>query len=180
MEPLFKPLFLSAEEASHLLQSLNGYKDWSRGKFIAHQVPRDEMWFGPFPYKFSQRTLQPIDWTTELVELRARVEAFCGSEFNSVLLNRYRDGKDSVDWHADDEPEMSRLHPIASISLGGERIFTIKENGSHKTVKYPLSHGSIIVMPPGFQATHKHRIPKTTKNVGMRINLTFRHMKQPG
>lgn len=172
--------FLSAAEADALLTALVKLP-WSRGTFMGHPVPRDEVWMGPYPYKFSSRTLSPVSWTPEIEALRDRIQAVYGGEYNSVLLNRYRDGGDSVSWHADDEPEMDSQHPIASVSLGACREFLVRDNNTRKVQPpFLLSPGSLLIMPVGFQQSYQHSIPKMKTSTGERINLTFRRMFSRG
>ena len=108
------------------------------------------------------------------------MEPPCGVVFNGVLLNRYRTGRDSVSWHADDEPEFGERPVIASVSFGGTRTFQLK----HKTRKelkasIELTHGSLLIMRGGTQANWLHQIPKTAKQVEERLNLTFRAIVAP-
>jgi alkylated DNA repair dioxygenase AlkB len=109
-----------------------------------------------------------------LLDVKRRVEERCGSEFNTVLLNLYRDGKDSVAWHSDDEPELGKEPVIASVSLGAERDFMLRRKDQHdRQLKLLLPHGSLLVMQGGTQADWEHCLPKRTLS-GPRINLTFR------
>lgn len=170
--------FLTFDEAQSLLDSLDTLP-WSRGKFMGSPVPRDEVWIGPYPYTFSQRTLQPQPINPEIGQLQQKIEEAFGGHYNSVLLNRYLRGKDGVPWHADDEDEMDGAHPIASVSLGAARKFVIRETESKNAkTTFVLANGSLIIMPPGFQETHQHCVPKTKAVIGTRINLTFRRMIQ--
>lgn len=172
---------LSREEADALLLAL-ARLPWERGTFMGKPVPRDEVWMGPYPYKFSGRVLHPVSWTSQIEALRDRIQAGYGGEYNSVLLNRYRDGKDSVDWHADAEPEMDSQHAIASVSLGACRRFQIRANNTGKIDTFLLSSGSLLIVPAGFQQKYRHSLRKETKAeerkapAGERINLTFRRM----
>lgn len=103
------------------------------------------------------------------------MEAAAGCAYNSVLANLYENENDSVGWHADDEPEMSAAHPIASLSLGAERRFEMR-HGAAPPVALALAHGSLLVMAAGMQQEWRHRVPKSRQACGARINLTFRHM----
>ena len=141
-------------------------------------VPRMEVWVADHPYTYSRRTYQPRHWTPTLVRIREDIEATTRTKFNSVLVNRYESGSDSVGWHADDEPEMSQEHPIASLSLGATRSFQIRR-GNRPIQTIELGHGSLLVMHAGMQKEWKHQIPKTKKPCGPRINLTFRWMNFP-
>jgi alkylated DNA repair dioxygenase AlkB len=116
------------------------------------------------------------EWTPELLEVKARVEAACGISFDSVLLNYYRDGNDSVSWHSDTLPSSGKHHAIGSVTFGETRIFKVR----HKTRKdiaqltIPLTHGSFLLMGETMQYHYEHHVPKTTRKIGPRINLTFR------
>ena len=137
-----------------------------------------EIWIADHPYTYSGRTYDPTPWTPTLLNIKKSIEAATSSQFNSVLLNRYESGSDSVGWHADDEREMSREHPIASLSLGATRNFQMRRgDGPVQTIK--LGHGSLLVMRAGMQQEWKHRVPKTKKPCGRRINLSFRWMNFP-
>jgi alkylated DNA repair dioxygenase AlkB len=178
----FIPDFLEPETADQAFTTLLAEIPWERrttemyGKNVP--VPRMEVWVADYPYTYSQRTYQPTPWTPTLVKLKADIESATGTKFNSVLLNRYESGSDSVGWHADDEPEMSGEHPIASLSLGAARSFQIRK-GDGPIQTFELGHGSLLVMHTRMQQKWKHRVPKTKKPCGTRINLTFRWMNFP-
>lgn len=178
----FIPNFLNQETADQAFATLLTEIPWERrtaemyGKEVP--VPRMELWMADHPYTYSHRTYQPRPWTPALVKIRTDIEAATRTKFNSVLLNRYESGSDSVGWHADNEPEMSAEHPIASLSLGATRSFQMRKgDGAIQTIE--LEHGSLLVMHAGMQQEWKHRVPKTRKPCGPRINLTFRWMNFP-
>ena len=115
-------------------------------------------------------------WTPMLLEIKAAVEKITEITFDRVLLNLYRDGKDSVAWHSDNLPADGKYHHIASVTFGDTRIFKVR----HKTRKdiqqidIPLTHGSLLLMGETMQAHYEHHVPKTARAIGPRINLTFR------
>ncbi|WP_426329038.1 alpha-ketoglutarate-dependent dioxygenase AlkB family protein [Pedobacter sp. R-06] len=121
------------------------------------------------------------EWTPILQEIKQAIENTCGISFDRVLLNLYRDGKDSVAWHSDTLPADGKHHHIASVTFGDTRIFKVR----HKIRKdiagldIPLTHGSFLLMDENMQDHYEHHVPKTTRNVGPRINLTFR-ISEPG
>jgi alkylated DNA repair dioxygenase AlkB len=127
-------------------------------------------------YTYSGVTLEARPWTAELQDIRSQVEAAAGISFNAVLLNQYRDGKDSVGWHSDDEPDLGTNPVIASVSFGGTRRFIMR----HKTrddidrVELALGHGSMLIMGGATQHHWQHHVPRTARPVGTRVNLTFR------
>jgi len=110
--------------------------------------------------------------------IKNEIEEVCQENFTTVLLNYYRDGKDSNGWHADNEKELGRNPVIASVSFGAERSFHLQHNTikEHK-LKITLEHGSLLIMKGSTQHFWKHQIPKTAKIIGSRINLTFRIIK---
>jgi alkylated DNA repair dioxygenase AlkB len=180
MNLLFIESFLTVKDAEGLLASLQSLP-WTRGKFMGSAVPREEVWIGPYAYKFSGRTLEARAWTPEVEAIRDRIHARYGGNYNSVLLNRYANERDSVSWHSDDEPEMDSEHPIASLSLGASRTFLIRAIANKKAIEpHVLTSGSMLVMPPGFQQRYQHCLPKSKAPCGPRINLTFRRMKLGG
>lgn len=130
------------------------------------------------PYSYSNIVMQPHKWNPLLVLIKNEIEEVCGENFTTVLLNYYRDGRDSNGWHADNEKELGRNPVIASVSFGTERYFQLQHNilKEHK-LKIKLEHGSLLIMKGTTQHFWKHQIPKTTAAVGPRINLTFRIIK---
>lgn len=122
-----------------------------------------------------------LKWTNVLLEIRADVEKACGISFDRVLLNYYRDGNDSVAWHSDTLSADGKHHLIGSVTFGEKRIFKVR----HKTCKnktlldIPLTHGSLLLMGENMQENFEHHVPKTSKKIGPRINLTFR-ISEPG
>ena len=145
------------------------------GKLIP--VPRLEAWVADegLDYTYSGIHHDPDPWIDELVELRDLSSSHTGTRFNSVLCNLYRDGSDGVDWHADDEPEFGQMPVTASLSLGATRRFDLRRVDDHSIkVELELHHGDLVIMSGTTQTLWRHRVPKTKKPVGERINLTFR------
>ena len=130
------------------------------------------------PYSYSNITMQPHPFSSELDELRRQIQNIAQIQFTTCLLNLYRDGQDSNGWHSDDEKELGLNPPIASISLGTPRFFHLKHK-TNKDLKHKilLEHGSLLLMTGPTQHFWKHQIPKTAKPIGERINLTFRVIK---
>jgi alkylated DNA repair dioxygenase AlkB len=127
-------------------------------------------------YRYSGVDNVALPWTATLLEIKNRIEAVEG-HYNYCLLNRYRDGQDSMGWHADDEPEMGNI--IGSLSLGATRKFRIRHNLSRKTQTFLAGHGTLIIMAGTMQQHWQHSVPKTKLPVGERINLTFRQIAKP-
>jgi alkylated DNA repair dioxygenase AlkB len=133
-------------------------------------TPRLTCWYGD-----TDRIAGTLPWTPDLQEIREKVEPLAGIRFNSVLLNYYRDGNDSVAWHSDKESIMGSQPVIASVSFGQVRSFDIRRKTDHAE-KYSimLEHGSFLLMKSGLQEHWEHRIAKSAKVMKARINLTFR------
>lgn len=130
-------------------------------------------------YRYSGLELRAKPWPPFLEELRRRAGETASRSFNSALCNLYRDGADSMGWHADDEQELGPEPVIASISLGAERRFLIRPRGGGKSIRLELSPGSLLVMSGRSQVDYQHSLPKTRRPVDPRINLTFREVLSP-
>ncbi|NMH60379.1 alpha-ketoglutarate-dependent dioxygenase AlkB family protein [Alteromonas ponticola] len=174
--------WLSQEMADELMQKLKGGINWQQESITLygkrHRVPRLQAWHGDSEclYQYSGLTLEPKPWDTPLTFLKNRCESLIGSRFNSVLLNWYRNGQDSMGLHADDEPELGRQPVIASVTLGAERAFIFKHRTLSQRHTITLHHGSLLIMAGSTQQHYLHGINKTVKPVGDRINLTFRYI----
>ena len=176
-----KPGFFTKAECEALIPSLKTNIRWNQetiqmyGKLL--NTPRLTAWYGDNSktYAFSGKKYDPYPWTDELLFIKSRVDAATGINFNSVLLNLYRNGNDSVAWHADDEPELGVNPVIASVSFGQIRRFDIRHK-TDKKQKYSveLENGSLLIMKGDLQHQWEHQVPKSAKALGERINLTFR------
>jgi len=138
--------------------------------------PRLSAWYGDARYSYSGMTLEPQPFTPLQLEIKQAVEQASGQRFNSVLLNYYRDGQDSMGFHSDDEKELGRNPVIASVSFGDPRTFILKHKRLPKTVKLALGDGSLLVMAGALQHHWRHGINKEKSACGPRVNLTFRHI----
>lgn len=140
--------------------------------------PRLTAWYGDAgkTYSYSGTRLTPTPWTDTLSTLRDEVARIADARFNSVLANLYRDGNDGVGWHADNERELGTNPVIASVSLGATRRFDLKHRDTGELVRVDLPAGSLLVMSGQSQHKWVHRIAKTKKLCGERINLTFREI----
>ena len=136
--------------------------------------PRLTAWHGDKRYSYSGLTLEPAPWTPLLAEIRDAISAACGHAFNSVLLNLYRHGGDSMGMHSDDEPELGLNPVIASLSLGATRTLVFKHKRDKETFKLDLHHGSLLVMAGATQHHWQHGINKAPSITQPRLNLTFR------
>jgi alkylated DNA repair dioxygenase AlkB len=141
-----------------------------------HPQPRLTAWHGDAAYSYSGLTLAPEPFSPLLETLRSAVEAVTGHRYNSVLLNYYRDGRDSMGMHSDDEPELGPAPAIASLSLGATRTFVLRHKQTGQTVKLDLPDGSLLLMAGALQRHWLHGINKTARSVAPRLNLTFRYI----
>ena len=141
-----------------------------------HLQPRLSAWYGEKAYAYSGLHLQPTPFTPLLVTLRDAVEAATGHAFNSVLLNYYRNERDSMGMHSDDEPALGPRPAIASLSFGEARTFILQHKHTRQTVRVPLTDGSLLLMAGDTQQNWLHGINKMTKSLQARINLTFRNI----
>ncbi len=141
-----------------------------------HLQPRLTAWHGEAAYTYSGLRLEPLPFTPLLLELKHAVEAACGQRFNSVLLNYYRNERDSMGMHSDDEAELGQQPVIASLSFGAARTFILRHKGTKQTLKLGLNDGTLIVMSGNTQKHWQHGINKSTRAIGPRLNLTFRYI----
>ncbi|ESU26436.1 hypothetical protein FLJC2902T_29230 [Flavobacterium limnosediminis JC2902] len=177
----YYPNFFTENEANALFRQLLTDIQWQQDDITVfgktYQQPRLTAFFGNEgkPYSYSNITMQPHSWNELLIKIKSKVEVTTGHTFSSVLLNLYRDGRDSNGWHADNEKELGQNPIIASVSFGEKRVFQLK----HNTIKdlkqnITLDNGSLLLMKGTTQHYWKHQIPKTAKPINQRINLTFR------
>jgi len=177
---LWRPAFQPAE-ADELLSLLRTRIDWQQENIVIfgerRRVPRLVAWHGDpgTAYTYSGTAHEPLPWIPELQRVRHRAEELTGYRYNSVLLNLYRDGRDGMGWHADDEPELGREPVIASVSRGATRRFKLRHCRSRFAAStLDLAHGDLLLMAGQTQHAYVHAVPKTARLVGERVNLTFR------
>lgn len=174
------PHWLALESAAAALARLINEVAWMQDTIRTpggvKPLPRLTAWQGDAGtvYIYSGIRNVPQPWTPTVLELRAAAEAASGARFNSVLLNRYRSGDDSMGWHADREPELGSAPVIASVSLGVARRFDFRHNVTGTLRSFELTSGSLLVMREQTQTQWRHRVPKDPGVRGERINLTFR------
>ena len=178
----FAPAWLAAGEADALFAALRDAIAWEthRIRLFGREVdsPRLSCWIGDpgAVYTYSRTRFEPRPWPAALAPVRSRLREALGVDFDSVLANRYRDGRDRMGWHSDDEPELGPCPVIASVSLGAARRFLLKPRGGGAAVGLSLPHGSLLVMAGETQARWRHALPGTARPAGERINLTFRRI----
>jgi alkylated DNA repair dioxygenase AlkB len=183
----FYATFFSQKESFDFLNALSKEIQWGQksirlfGRSILE--PRLTAWYGDpsAVYAYSGVTMAPHPWIPTLIKIKSRIETACKTPFNSVLLNLYRNHRDSMGMHSDDEKELGPQPIIASVSFGDARRFVMKQktqkNSPSKT--FWLSSGSLLIMRGETQKLWKHGIPKESQICGPRINLTFRTILTP-
>lgn len=180
----YYPNFFDSEKATQLFNEILSVTPWQQDEITifgkTHNQPRLTAFYAnnTIPLKYSNITMIPLLFNECLLAIKTKIETEINFEFSSCLINLYRNGNDSNGWHADNEKQLGKNPIIASLSLGAERYFLLK----HRTIaglkhKILLEHGSLMVMKEETQHYWLHQIPKTKKQVGKRINLTFRLLK---
>ncbi len=174
--------FFSIKEANFLFNQLAKTIEWEQkqirlfGKLIAQ--PRLTAFYGDAHknYTYSGLFWEAKAWTDDLLKIKLRIEEVCKESFTSVLMNYYRNGEDSMGWHADDEKELGSNPIIASISFGETRSFQMRHRFDRNTekVNIPLTNGALLIMEGSTQHFWQHQIPKSKNSLKPRINLTFR------
>lgn len=183
-EIMYYPAFFDKKEADEIYEELMNSIPWQQDEITVygknHLQPRLTALYGNEgkSYSYSNIKMEPHPWNLLLQKIKLKIESTTGTTFTTVLLNHYRDGKDSNGWHADNEKELGINPVIASLSFGAERNFQLKHNSNKELRKsIILEHGSLLLMKGSTQHFWKHQIPKTAKPIGPRINLTFRFIK---
>lgn len=187
MQPdiLHKKEFLTEEESQALFDWIMENIQWTQVQYPKYnktiKTPRLTTCFGfhteEIPSDF--HGYKPEAIPDGLKAIKKKVEQYCGSDFNYILMSLYRDGNDSISYHSDDERFLGKNPTIASLSLGQERRFHLKHKETKERHSYDLSNGSLIVMQGNTQHDWLHAVPKSKKPLGMRINMTFRKMVLP-
>jgi len=172
----YRPALFNKEESDYLLTKFISDAPWQQRTQTMWDkqvlTPRLTAWYGE---RLEEET---ISWTPELLMIKEKVESLCGVTFNSVLLNYYRDGNDSVAWHSDKESKLGKRPVIASVTFGQVRSFNIRRKTDHKEIySVRLEHGSFLMMKAGLQEEFEHRVAKSNRPMKPRINLTFRIVK---
>jgi alkylated DNA repair dioxygenase AlkB len=173
--------FYAKAKSQQLMSQLLATVPWQQEtlNFGGRQVliPRLQAWYGDVAanYGYSGLRLTPLPWTPALLDIKTAIEKRFDVRFNSVLLNYYRNGQDSVAWHSDNEPALGPDPLIASLSLGAERRFELKHrDGKTPKINIELADGSLLLMGSGLQRHWSHQLPKQAWITQPRLNLTFR------
>jgi alkylated DNA repair dioxygenase AlkB len=176
--------FFSSEESDQLMAALKTDVEWRQEPILIYgkkvMQPRLTAWYGDAnaSYRYSGIEMKSLPWIPALTLIRNRIQQQTGFEFNSVLLNQYRDGKDSMGWHRDNEPELGNSPVIASVSFGTSRRFLFRKYREHdQKMEIMLGHGSLLIMKGETQTYWEHSIPKMMRVTDARINLTFRWVR---
>lgn len=176
--------FMGSTLADALFSELSQHDGWRQDKLTMFRrqipIPRLHRWFADQgqSYSWSGITMQAERFPSSLDDMRKELETRTGIWFNTALANLYRDGNDSVSWHADDEPELGPKPLIASLSLGAPRKFRMRRRDDHaERFELTLTHGSMLVLGGDMQHWWEHCVPKTRKPVPPRINVTFRSIR---
>lgn len=182
---LLKEDFISADEAHELMQKLINSTNWRHERVVvwgkSHFQPRLIAWFGDQSYSYSGATLDPNPWTNTLMHIKEKIELITNSNFNSVLLNLYRNGQDCMGAHSDNEAELGQEPEIASVSLGATRKIRFiprDKNSSLRAFNLPLVTGSLLIMKGTTQKNWLHEIPRQPSIAEPRLNLTFRYIRK--
>ena len=174
--------FFNEEHSDMLFNILKSETRWVQNDIVIfgkkYKIPRLNDWYGSVDMNYSNINFEAKPLTKTLDQIRKKIEKETSSKYNSVLMNLYRNGNDSMGWHSDDENIYNPIAPIASLSLGGSRWMKVKKKTKKglgkKTLKLRLDTGDLIIMKYPTQEMLKHAIPKSSMNIDERINLTFR------
>ena len=178
----YAPSFFDTEASDLYFTQLLDQVAWKQEKIRMFgkemPLPRLTAWYGDKGYTYSGLKNEPQPWLPVLLQLKQEIEAATSHTYNSVLLNLYQTGQNSMGWHSDDEPELGPEPVIASVSFGAARQFGFRHRykKSLKNVYLPIDHGSLLLMQGPTQHYWQHTISKTSKPVSHRINLTFRNI----
>jgi alkylated DNA repair dioxygenase AlkB len=175
--------FLNLQAQESLKQHLWENYNWEQPELTVfgktHPIPRLAAWVADvevgFDYSGVKHEIQ--SWSVELLQVKHQIEKLTGEDYNSVLLNAYRDGTDKMGWHSDNETALGVDPKIASLNLGVTRRFDLRNMKEPKDeVKVHLEPGSLLFMGSGVQENYKHQVPQQKRVDGLRINLTFRNV----
>lgn len=178
------PGYFAPHQSNDYFATLLKEVPWKQEPIILYgkeiMQPRLTCWFGDpaKSYGYSGIVLKANPWSKTLKDIKQKIEIAAKVNFNSVLLNLYRNEKDSVSWHRDNEPELGRNPVIGSVSFGATRTFQLRHfHLKHLKKSVELTHGTLLVMKGRTQVCWEHCLPKRSRPLGMRINLTFRMIK---
>lgn len=175
---LYKGFFDEIGDILSVLDTVNFSQNKIKMFGNEFDVPRLEAWFGNQAYTYTGVNLRPQNFPKWLMDIQLKITKITGHKFNSVLINKYRCGKDYVSWHQDNEPELGADPVIASLSFGATRRFRLRNlTDKNRLIEANLNHGDLLVMGPGIQHNWQHEAPKSKKVQDVRYNLTFRDLQ---
>lgn len=184
-ELLYFPAFYTKEAADTYFGQIRAEAQWKQETIQMYGrnllTPRLTAWYGEAGahYQFSGTKFEPHAWLDSLRDIKRDINRVEPASFNSVLLNLYRNGNDSVSWHTDAEPELGINPIIASVNFGASRRFMLRRIDDHsRKMELVLKHGSLLIMKGELQHHWQHQVPKTSQAIGERINLTYRFIYQ--
>ena len=178
--------FFSTTESDFYFSNLKAHIPWRQDNIIiagrSIAIPRLQAWYGDpeAHYGYSGLALVPLPFLPSLLSIKQKIEGILQLEFNSLLANLYRDQRDSVGWHSDNEDGLGRNPAIASVSFGETRRFSLKPKNKNKnknksgTLHLDLGHGDLLLMAGNTQHLWQHQVGKSQQICKERINLTFR------
>lgn len=146
------------------------------------KIPRLQAWMSDKDIQGATlyQSSNPIPWSNEVLLIKNKLEKITNFKFDYVLINYYRDGKDSISYHGDSEAIGENKNVICGVTVGAQRKFVMrhvewKKRGIEKK-EFLLSNGSLIIMKgDNTQKFWQHSVPKTSRVMFPRFNLTFRH-----
>jgi alkylated DNA repair dioxygenase AlkB len=174
--------FFSKEESDYYYETLLHQTKWREYEMVMYDKvvtsPRMIAWYGEKENTGASSLY--TEWPKELITIRNKVEEETKLDFNAVLLNLYRNGKDGVSWHSDKEHNTGKNPIIASVTFGETRMFRLRHKFRKEIpqVNIPLHHGSFLLMAGTTNSFWQHEVPKTARDVFPRINLTFRRVNR--
>ncbi|MBB1371940.1 alpha-ketoglutarate-dependent dioxygenase AlkB [Pseudoalteromonas sp. SR45-4] len=175
---------LSAQKSLDLFYYLQQNLCWQQPNVTVYNktgpIPRLQCFISEnnIEYGYSHSKLIVEPWPDVLLAMRKRLERHLNQPLNSLLVNYYRDGNDTMGWHSDDEAELGHQPTIVCISLGAERVLKLKHKASNKVTNLKLRSGSCLIMSGNSQRDYQHAIAKQTTLAHPRISLTFRLIKR--
>lgn len=164
------------ENPNELLNTLWNGLSWEKRE----DAPRRETWSNDYNRSYTygkgagERTYNTVPWHSELLKIRDKIKDETGFYLEACFSNGYENEKHALGWHSDNDPGIDHSKPIVVISLGAERFIYFREIGGSEINKIFLKNGSILIMNPGTQFTHEHKIPKHFMKCGPRVSLTYR------
>ena len=183
-EAFYFPEVFSLKESSEYLHKLEKSINWQHDQVTifgkTHITKRQVAWYGAsdLSYCYAGHDKKALPWLPDLLEIKKRVEQLTNETYNSCLLNKYENGNESMGWHRDNESMLKKSGAIASISFGAERDFQFRHQFSKEKITLNLQNGSVLLMTGVIQDHWAHQLPKRTRVKSMRINLTFRTIRE--